>query len=107
VMAGAVAVTFVGFNFVLKRSQPLFAEKFHVPTKAEIDRRIILGPAIFGVGWGLAGFCPGPALTALGLGSKSAVLFVAAMLAGMVLARWIVGRPSLSGIVTPADRLEA
>jgi uncharacterized protein len=107
VMAGAVAITFVGFNFVLKRSQPLFAEKFHVPTKAEIDRRIILGPAIFGVGWGLAGFCPGPALTALGLGSKSAVLFVAAMLAGMVLARWIVGRPSLSGIVTPADRLEA
>jgi uncharacterized protein len=107
VMAGAVAITFVGFNFVLKRSQPLFAEKFHVPTKAEIDRRIILGPAIFGVGWGLAGFCPGSALTALGLGSKSAVLFVAAMLAGMVLARWIVGRPSLSGIVTPADRLEA
>jgi uncharacterized protein len=107
VMAGAVAVTFVGFNYVLKRSQPLFAEKFRLPTKAEIDRRIILGPAIFGVGWGLAGFCPGPALTALGFGSKSALLFVAAMLAGMVLARWIVGRPSVSGIVTPADRLEA
>jgi uncharacterized membrane protein YedE/YeeE len=107
VMAGALAITFVGFNFVLKRSQPLFAEKFHVPTKAEIDRRIILGPAIFGVGWGLAGFCPGPALTALGFGSKSAVLFVAAMGAGMVLARWVVGRASLSGIVTPADRLEA
>src|SRR5712671_73183 len=84
----------VGFNFVLKRSQPLFAETFHLPTKAEIDRRIILGPAIFGVGWGLAGFCPGPALTALGFGSKSAVLFVAAMLAGMVLAHWIVGRAS-------------
>ena len=107
VMAGAVAVTFVGFNFVLKRSQPLFAETFHLPTKAEIDRRIILGPAIFGVGWGLTGFCPGPALTALGFGSKAALLFVAAMLAGMVLARWIARRPSLSGIVTPADRLEA
>jgi uncharacterized membrane protein YedE/YeeE len=107
VMAGAVAVTFAGFNFVLKRSQPLFAETFHLPTKSEIDRRIILGPAIFGVGWGLAGFCPGPALTALGFGSKAAVLFVAAMLAGMVLARWIARRPSLSGIVTPADRLEA
>jgi len=107
VMAGAVAITFVGFNFVLKRSQPLFAEKFHVPTKAEIDRRIILGPAIFGVGWGLAGFCPGPALTALGFGSKSAVLFVAAMGAGMVLARWVANRPSLSGVVTPVDRLEA
>src|SRR6266850_3707446 len=92
VMAGAVAVTFVGFNFVLKRSQPLFAETFHLPTKAEIDRRIILGPAIFGVGWGLAGFCPGPALTALGFGSKAALLFVAAMFAGMVLARWIARR---------------
>jgi uncharacterized membrane protein YedE/YeeE len=107
VMAGAVAVTFAGFNFVLKRSQPLFSETFHLPTKSEIDRRIILGPAIFGVGWGLAGFCPGPALTALGFGSKAALLFVAAMLAGMVLARWIARRPSLSGIVTPADRLEA
>lgn len=107
VMAGAVAVTFAGFNFVLKRSQPLFSETFHLPTKSEIDRRIILGPAIFGVGWGLAGFCPGPALTALGFGSKAAVLFVAAMLSGMVLARWIARRPSLSGIVTPADRLEA
>ncbi len=107
VMAGAVAVTFAGFNFVLKRSQPLFSETFHLPTKSEIDRRIILGPAIFGVGWGLAGFCPGPALTPLGFGSKAAVLFVAAMLSGMVLARWIARRPSLSGIVTPADRLEA
>ncbi len=107
VMAGAVAVTFAGFNFVLKRSQPLFSETFHLPTKSEIDRRIILGPAIFGVGWGLAGFCPGPALTALGFASKAAVLFVAAMLSGMVLARWIARRPSLSGIVTPADRLEA
>src|SRR5215211_9174310 len=107
VMAGAVAVTFAGFKLILKRSQPLFAPKFHLPTNAEIDRRIILGPAIFGVGWGLAGFCPGPALTALGFGTTAAVLFVAAMFAGMVLARWVAGQPSLSGVVTPADRLEA
>ena len=107
VMAGAVAVTFIGYRLVLKRSQPLLAERFHVPAKAEIDPRIIIGPAIFGVGWGLAGFCPGPALTALGFGSKAALLFVVAMLAGMVLARWVARRPSLSGIVTPADRLEA
>jgi uncharacterized protein len=107
VMAGAVAVTFAGFKLILKRSQPLFAPKFHLPTNAEIDRRIILGPAIFGVGWGLAGFCPGPALTALGFGTTAAVLFVAAMFAGMVLARWVAGQPSLSGVVTPADQLEA
>jgi uncharacterized membrane protein YedE/YeeE len=105
VMAGAVAVTFIGYKFVLKRPQPIFAERFHLPGKADVDLRIILGPAIFGVGWGLAGFCPGPALTALGFGAPAALLFVAAMLAGMMLARWIADRPSLSGIVTPADRL--
>src|SRR5260370_2948387 len=65
VMAGAVAVTFAGFNFVLKRSQPLFAETFHLPTKSEIDRRIILCPAIFRLRWGPAVFFPIPALTAL------------------------------------------
>jgi uncharacterized membrane protein YedE/YeeE len=105
VMAGAVAVTFIGFKLALRRPQPLFAERFHLPGRDDIDLRIVIGPAIFGVGWGLSGFCPGPALTALGFGAPSAFLFVAAMLAGMALAGWIAGRPSLSGIVTPADRL--
>ena len=106
VMAGAIAVTFVGFTLVLRRSQPLLAEKFYLPGKADIDARVIAGPAIFGIGWGLAGFCPGPAVTALGFGTKAAVIFVAAMLAGMWLARFIVSRPSMSGIVTPADRMQ-
>ena len=105
VMAGAVAVTFIGYKFVLKRPQPIFAERLHLPGTADLDLRIILGPAIFGVGWGLVGFCPGPALTALGFGAPTALLFVAAMLAGMVLARWVANRPSLSGLATPADRL--
>ena len=105
VMAGAVAVTFIGYKLALKRPQPIFAERFHLPGTADLDLRIILGPAIFGVGWGLVGFCPGPALTALGFGAPTALLFVAAMLAGMVLARWIANRPSLSGLATPADRL--
>jgi uncharacterized protein len=105
VMAGAIAVALTGFKLVLKRPQPLFAEKFHLPRKEDIDLRVVVGPAIFGVGWGLAGFCPGPALTALGFGAPAALLFVAAMLAGMALARWIANRPSLSGIATPADRL--
>jgi uncharacterized protein len=107
VMAGAVAVTFVGFKWVLQRSRPLFGEKFHLPTSRELDLRIVLGPAIFGVGWGLAGFCPGPAFTALGFGSRAAVIFVASMIAGMLLARWLANRPSPSGISAPADRLEA
>jgi uncharacterized protein len=104
VMAGAVAVTFVGFNRALRQPRPLFAEKFHLPTKQELDIRIVSGPAIFGVGWGLAGFCPGPALTALGFGSAAAVIFVAAMIAGMLLARWLADRPSLSRVAAPADQ---
>jgi hypothetical protein len=107
VMAGAIAVTFIGFKLALKRSQPIFGEQFHLPTREDIDARVFAGPAIFGVGWGLAGFCPGPAITALGFGTRAAVIFVVAMLAGMWLARFIANRPSMSGIVTPADRLGA
>jgi len=106
VMAGAIAVTFIGFNRVPRRARQFFAERFYLPTRRDIDPRIIAGPAIFGIGWGLAGFCPGPALTALGFGSVSAVIFVAAMSAGMVLARFIARLPSLTRFVTPADPLE-
>ena len=89
VMASAIAVTVVGFRLVFNRPQPIFGEKFHLPTANELDARIISGPAIFGVGWGLAGFCPGPAFTAIGGGTTSALTFVAAMLTGMVAARWL------------------
>src|SRR5579871_115363 len=106
VMAGAIAVTFAGFRWVLRRSQPLFGEKFHLPTKRELDIRIVAGPAIFGVGWGLAGFCPGPALVALGYGTRAAVIFVAAMFAGMWLARFLSRLPQLTRIATPTDPLE-
>src|SRR5581483_4275710 len=60
VMAVAIAVTFVGFNGVLRLPRPFFAERFYLPTSRDIDLRILAGPAIFGVGWGLVGFCPGP-----------------------------------------------
>jgi uncharacterized protein len=106
VMAGAVAVAFAGFRLVLRRSQPWFGEKFQLPAGRELNFRILSGPAIFGIGWGLAGFCPGPALTALGFGSGAAFIFVAAMLAGMWLARFIERLPSLSRIAAPADPLE-
>lgn len=106
VMGGAVVVTFLGFSRVLKLARPFFAERFYVPARRDIDSRIVIGPAIFGAGWGLAGFCPGPALTALGFGSTSAFIFVAAMCAGMVLARWSTQLPSLARVVTPADPLE-
>jgi uncharacterized protein len=106
VMLGAVVVTFLGFRWVLKRRQPWFAERFHLPTQRELDLRIVAGPAIFGVGWGLAGFCPGPALTALGFGTGKAFVFVAAMFAGMWLARLLANLPVLTRIATPADSLE-
>lgn len=90
VKGGAIAVTFVGFRLVMRRGQPFLGDRFHLPTARDIDGRILMGPALFGIGWGLAGFCPGPALTALGTGSLSAVVFVASMLAGMIGARWLI-----------------
>jgi Predicted transporter component len=105
VMAGAIAVTVIGYRLVLRRDRPLFGETFHLPTQQELDLRIVSGPAIFGVGWGLAGFCPGPALTALGFGTSAAMIFVAAMAAGMLLARWLANRPALSGIATPGESI--
>jgi uncharacterized membrane protein YedE/YeeE len=89
VMGGGIAVTLVGFRLVLRRSRPILGETFHLPTANELDARIISGPAIFGVGWGLAGFCPGPAFTALGGGTTAAVTFVVAMFTGMFAARWL------------------
>jgi uncharacterized protein len=106
VMAGAVAVTFTGYRIVLRRARPLFGETFHLPTKRELDLRIVAGPAIFGVGWGLAGFCPGPAFVALGYFSRAAIIFVGAMFAGMWLARFLGRLPRLKRVVTPADPLE-
>ena len=67
VMAGAVSVTAIGYRLVLARPKPLLASSFHLPTRRRLDARIFVGPAIFGIGWGLSGFCPGPAVTSLGL----------------------------------------
>ncbi|NKC32007.1 DUF6691 family protein [Falsiroseomonas selenitidurans] len=96
VLAGAVAVTALGYRLVLRRPRPLFDTRFHLPTATDLDTRILLGPAIFGIGWGLAGFCPGPALTALTTGGAPAWLFLAAMFAGMAGARWLAARPAAS-----------
>lgn len=92
VMAGAIGVTFAGYRLVLRRGQPIFGGGFHLPTARDLDSRIVLGPATFGVGWGLAGFCPGPALAALGTGGAPAWIFGAAMFAGMAVARWLANR---------------
>lgn len=87
VMGGALAVTFVGYRFVLKRPAPVFDRRFHLPARRDIDLPLIGGSALFGVGWGVTGFCPGGAIPALGLGSGQALVFVASMVAGILLAR--------------------
>jgi uncharacterized membrane protein YedE/YeeE len=83
VMAGAVFVYMILFRVILRRGSPLLDVKFHLPTRKDLDARLIAGSALFGVGWGLAGYCPGPALVSLGAGMLPALVFVAAMTAGM------------------------
>ncbi|MGD9800918.1 MAG: DUF6691 family protein [Parvularculaceae bacterium] len=85
VMAAALAVSFVGYRIVLARRAPLFGAAFQLPTKTTIDRPLIVGSALFGVGWGLAGLCPGPAISAAALGDGDIYVFLIALAAGMLL----------------------
>ena len=89
VLGGAVATTLLLFRPVLRRGRPLFAEAFDLSDLRHIDARLLAGAALFGIGWGLAGYCPGPALAGLGAGSTEAVWFVPAMVAGIVLQRML------------------
>ena len=83
VMLGAIGVHVIAYRFVLRRPSPLFSERFAVPTRRDIDARLLIGAAVFGAGWGLGGYCPGPALVSLPSIGAGVVVFVAAMLAGM------------------------
>jgi uncharacterized protein len=83
VMGGAIAVGVIAFGLIRDRTHSLLGEPLRLPTRKDLDSRLVLGSLGFGVGWGLAGFCPGPALVAVGAGEIKAVVFVAAMLAGM------------------------
>ena len=69
VMGGAVLVTLVAFRFVLRRPVPLYGDRFHLPTLTQLDRKLLGGAALFGIGWGLCGVCPGPAIAGLGTGN--------------------------------------
>jgi len=84
VMGSALAVTFIGYRFVLRRPAPVFDRRFHLPTKRDLDVPLIAGSALFGIGWGIAGFCPGGAIPALGSGEPSPLIFVAAMIGGIL-----------------------
>lgn len=91
VMLGGVVVTAIGYRTVLRRSQPLFESSFTLPTRRDIDPSLLLGAGLFGIGWGLGGYCPGPALAGIGFGQPETIAFVVAMIAGMILARKTAG----------------
>jgi len=87
VMAAALGTTFIAFHYLLKRQEPVIADKFFLPVKKVIDKPLIMGAVIFGVGWGMVGYCPGPAFAALGYFQWQALLFVVMMLLGSGIAK--------------------
>jgi uncharacterized protein len=89
VMVGAIGVHLVAQRRISKRASPLFDTRFHLPTRKEIDPRLVLGAALFGVGWGLGGLCPGPALVAAASGGASAFVFVFGMTVGAKVEHWL------------------
>ncbi len=91
VMVGALLVAIPAYRFIPKRPRPVLEKSFDLPKKQAIDTPLVLGSALFGIGWGLVGFCPGPAVAALGTGLAPVFAFVAAMLAGMALHTWLRG----------------
>jgi uncharacterized membrane protein YedE/YeeE len=86
VMGGGLVVTFIGFHWVLKREQPILDDVFHLPTKRDLDPRLLAGSAMFGIGWGIAGYCPGPAFAAITINPTEALICVLALAVGSMLA---------------------
>lgn len=88
VLGGAVGVTVITFRFILKLPHPLFGNKFYLPKAKDIDPSLVIGAAIFGIGWGISGYCPGPGIAALVLGVWNPVLFLIALLIGSLAQKW-------------------
>jgi uncharacterized protein len=91
VMAGGVVVTFFGYRLLVPKTRPLWAKRFSLPVAKTIDAPLLTGAGIFGIGWGLAGYCPGPAVVSLASGRRGVLIFVVAMSVGMILVRWLRG----------------
>ena len=87
VMGGALGVTAIGYRIILKEPRPVYDTMFHIPTRRDLDARLIGGSLTFGIGWGIAGFCPGGALPVVSTGNPGVLIFVAALVAGILLAR--------------------
>jgi hypothetical protein len=102
VMAAGVAVTLIGYRIVLNQARPLWSASFRLPLATAVDVPLMCGATLFGIGWGLAGYCPGPILVSMASGRGEVFVFVLAMLAGMVAVRWMRSRPSIT-IASPAS----
>jgi len=89
VMGGAAVTTFIGYRLVWRQEHPALLHDFQIPTRQDIDGQLVTGAALFGIGWGIGGFCPGPAWTALPMLTPGILVFLPAMLIGMGIARWM------------------
>lgn len=104
VMGGALVVTGLGYRLALRRATPVLAPRFQIPSRTGFDPRLLSGAAIFGVGWGIAGFCPGGALPALGTGRVEVAVFVAALITGILLTRLTLDRRTGPRGLAPGSR---
>jgi len=87
-MAGGIIMALIGYNLVFKMEKPIFSEEFDIPTLNHIDLKLIGGSALFGVGWGIGGLCPGPSIAILSTNSYPSIIFTVSMCAGLYLGRW-------------------
>lgn len=92
VLPGALLVTIIAFRLIFRRSRPFLDTKFYVPTRRDIDRPLIMGAAIFGIGWGISGYCPGPAVSGLTLGTVNPYIFLVSLVAGSFAYTWFSAR---------------
>jgi uncharacterized membrane protein YedE/YeeE len=101
VMVGAIAVNALAYRWIMKRPGPVLAPRFAIPDRREIDGRLVGGAILFGIGWGLAGYCPGPAVTSVLSGHPAAPVFIVGMLAGMVVYHFVVERLPITLVAQP------
>lgn len=98
VMGGAVVWAGLAFRWIMVRPFPWLDDRFHLPEGRQVDARLLVGAAIFGIGWGLGGYCPGPAVASLGFGNPEALWVVPAIVVGIALRRWQDGRQASSKV---------
>ena len=100
VLGGAVGVTLISFRFVLRQPHPILSPQFYLPTRRDIDRTLLIGAGIFGIGWGIAGYCPGPGIVATVLGVANPFIFLGAMVTGSFLGRALAPKLTPKALAT-------